>query len=262
MPKATTRPPKRGNSTPKRGNSTIAALVEQARRELQYGAIRTQIWFFRVHGRRMSAGTIRRTFRDIGLPLLRRTKKRRPKQLTLFEKFRPGDSVQVGVKVVKIAGQKVYQYTTLDDCTRMRVLRLYRRQHQRPSLLFLSELCRAFPFPIHKLQTDNGAEFSFALSLAVREAGIRHRYIRPRCPEQNGKVERSHRIDDEEFWGRQAFADYEAAAVGLRAWARRYNDDRFSLALSGRMPAEKLAALTSIRTHLRRESSPSNPVRS
>jgi transposase InsO family protein len=50
--------------------------------------------------------------------------------------------------------------------------------------------------------------------------GIRHRYIRPRCPEQNGKVERSHRIDHDEFWSRHDFETFEAAAMALRAWER------------------------------------------
>src|SRR2546427_7778299 len=54
-----------------------------------------------------------------------------------------------------------------------------------------------------KLQCDNGREFPLDFVLAVEAAGIRHRYIRPRRPQQNGKVERSHRIDQEEFWGRQ-----------------------------------------------------------
>lgn len=46
-----------------------------------------------------------------------------------------------------------------------------------------------------------------AFRLAVEGAGMRHRYIKPRRPPQNGKVERSHRIDSEEFWGRHNFRD-------------------------------------------------------
>jgi transposase InsO family protein len=88
-----------------------------------------------------------------------------------------------------------------------------------------------------------GHEFPFAFALAVEALGIRHRYIKPRRPQQNGKVERSHRIDHEEFWGRQRFDDFAAATIGLRAWETRYNHERFSLALQGRTPAEKLASL-------------------
>jgi transposase InsO family protein len=123
------------------------------------------------------------------------------------------------------------------------VLRLYRRLHHRSSLAFLTELQRAFPFPVRRLQCDHGQEFSFAFVLAVEAAGIRHRYIRPRHPQQNGKVERSHRIDQEEFWGRHRFQDFAAAATALREWEVQYNHQRFSLALQGRTPAEKLAAV-------------------
>ena len=133
----------------------VIELIGQARRDLAYGAQRTQLWLRRVHEVRVAVGTIQRIFRDIGLARLRRTPKRVPRQMKLFEKAEPGESVQVDVKFVKIAGHWAFQYTALDDCTRFRVLRLYRRLHQSSSLAFLGELCRAFPFRIRKLQCDN-----------------------------------------------------------------------------------------------------------
>ena len=221
----------------------VIELIRQARRELGYGAARTRIWLLRVHHVRLAMATIQRTFTALGLPRLRRTRKRAPKQMKLFEMPAPGDSVQVDVKYVRVGGRWVFQYTALDDGTRFRVLRLYRHLRPSSSLAFLAELRRALPFPIRRLQCDNGREFSLEFALAVQAAGIRHRYIRPRCPQQNGKVERSHRIDNEEFWGRQRFDDFDVAAAAVRAWETRYNQERFSLALGGRTPAEKLLAL-------------------
>ena len=87
------------------------------------------------------------------------------------------------------------------------------------------------------------SEFALEFVLAVEEAGIRHRYIRPRRPQQNGKVERSHRIDHEEFWSRHQFGAFTEAEGALRDWERTYNLERFSLALHGETPAEKLARL-------------------
>jgi len=92
------------------------------------------------------------------------------------------------------------------------------------------------------VQTDNGNEFSLAFKLTVEEAGIAYRYIRPRRPQQNGKVERSHRMDHEEFWSRQRLTSYGEAESALRDWERHYNVERFSIALRGHTPAEKLAA--------------------
>jgi transposase InsO family protein len=62
-------------------------------------------------------------------------------------------------------------------------------------------------------------------------------------PWTTGKVERSHRVDGEEFWRRHQFSAFEAATTALRVWERTYNVDRFSMALGGETPAEKLARL-------------------
>ena len=50
-------------------------------------------------------------------------------------------------------------------------------------------------------------------------------------------------LASEELWGRHTFDDFNAAATALRGWERTYNDERFSLALQGRTPAEKLAGV-------------------
>jgi transposase len=131
----------------------VVELVRKARVDLEYGAARTRIWLLRVHQVRLAQATIQRVFRDIGIPRLRRGARRsRPRQMKLFEKEHPGDSVQVDVKVVKIGANKGYQYTALDDCTRYRVLRLYRRCNQESSRDFFAELRAALPFPIRQLQ--------------------------------------------------------------------------------------------------------------
>jgi transposase InsO family protein len=148
--------------------------------------------------------------------------------------------VQVDVKVVTLKRTRVFQYTAIDDCTRFRVLRLYRRLNQYSSTHFFGEIRRALPFPIRRLQTDRGSEFPLAFRLTVEAAGCRYRYIRPRRPQQNGKVERSHRIDAESFWQRHAFTTAEDAETALAEWEHHYNYERFSLSLGGLTPAEKL----------------------
>jgi transposase len=158
--------------------STIA-LIEQARRDLQFGAVRTRIWLDQVPRIRVAAATIRRSCRHLGYPPLRRTLKRRPRQLTLFSKERPGDSVQVDVKEIKTAGHKWYQSTALDDCTRYRILRLYPRKNHLTSLEFCSTIRHALPVAIRQVQVANGPEFSLARARAVQEAGMRLRYITP-----------------------------------------------------------------------------------
>ncbi|MDH4085156.1 MAG: hypothetical protein OEU99_16580, partial [Nitrospira sp.] len=174
-------------------------LIEQGRRDVQFGTMRTRIWLDRVHHIRVATATIHRMCRDLGYPPDRRTEPRRSRHPILFSKEHPGDCVQVDVKEVKVASQKCFQYTVLDDCTRYRVLRLYPCKYHGTSLDFLATGRQTLPFPIRKVQVDNGTESPLTFALAVEEAGNRLRYIKPRRLEQNGKVERSHRIDEEEF---------------------------------------------------------------
>ena len=47
---------------------------------------------------------------------------------------------------------------------------------------------------------DRGHEFQALFHWHVADQGIRHVYIKPRSPQLNGKVERSHRTDQQEFY--------------------------------------------------------------
>ena len=122
-----------------------------------------------------------------------------------YAKEIPGERVQMDT--CKIA-PSLYQYTAIDDCTRIRVLALYKRRSAGNSLLFLEKVIEEFPFPIQRIQTDRGREFfAYAFQEKLMEYGIKFRPLKPASPHLNGKVERSQRTDLEEFY----------ATVDLRA---------------------------------------------
>jgi len=90
----------------------------------------------------------------------------------------PGQKVQIDVKVVpsvcivgqaKEQGEKMYQYTAIDECTRFRFIAAFKEQSTYSSMRFLQQLIRRFPFKIHKVQTDNGAEFTKRFQAADEE---------------------------------------------------------------------------------------------
>jgi len=86
------------------------------------------------------------------------------------------------------------------------------------------------PFRIRVIQTDNGAEFQTGFHAHVEALDIRHVYIRPRTPHLNGKVERSHRIDDQEFYqilDQDGITDdIHLFNENLREWEDYYNYHR------------------------------------
>jgi len=98
------------------------------------------------------------------------------------------------------ARKKHYQFTAIDDCTRIRVLRIYDRCTQATAIRFLDEVLARLPFRVETIQTDNGAECQSGFHYHVLDRGIGHVSIRPATPRLNGKVERSHRIHADEFY--------------------------------------------------------------
>ena len=87
----------------------------------------------------------------------------------------PGQKVQIDVKYVPsycvLNGQKYYQYTAVDECTRWTYREMYDEHSTYSSACFLTNLVKNCPFPIREIQTDNGAEFTNALS--VKKVDIR-----------------------------------------------------------------------------------------
>lgn len=144
---------------------------------------------------------------------------------------------------LKSSRKKHYQFTAIDDCTRLRVLRLYDRLGQKTAIQFVDYVLEKLPFHVLCIQTDNGSEFQAAFHWHVLDRGIDHVYIRPATPRLNGKVERSHRIDAEEFYrmlGGVVVDDSTLFTGKLQEWEDFYNYHRPHGSLGGQTPYERL----------------------
>ena len=172
--------------------------------------------------------------------------KRHSQRWKRYEKQQPGHRVQVDVKFIEPIGgarRKYYQYTAIDDGTRLRVLRVYPRNNQKTAIQFLDDVLAKLPFKTECVQTDNGAEFQGAFHGHLLDRGIQHVYIQPRTPRLNGKVERSHRIDAEEFYrllDGVVIDDTGLFTDKLQEWENFYNFQRPHGALGGQTPYERL----------------------
>ena len=147
--------------------------------------------------------------------------------------------------------KKYYQFTAIDDCTRLRVLRIYDRLNQKTAIQFADYLLDKLPFRVEAIQTDNGSEFQSAFHWHLADRGIRHIYIKPATPRLNGKVERSHRIDGEEFYRMLkgvVIDDTQLFNDKLAEWETFYNYARPHGALGGQTPYERLRQKTTATT--------------
>ncbi len=150
----------------------------------------------------------------------------------------------------KGAEERFYQYTMIDEASRERFIYPYKEQSGYSTVDFIKRAIRYFGYKPEIIQTDNGAEFTnfsntervHAMDVLCQELGITHKLIRPRTPWHNGKVERSHRNDQERFYNYLSFYSYEDLINQMKNWL--YRSNRIPMAVLGWMsPYQKRQAL-------------------
>lgn len=218
-------------------------LTLRGRRRL--GPKRIQGELRRLHEFGLSTATIWKVLRRNSASTLRLPK--RPKTFKRYSRPVPGDRVQIDSCKI---GRGLIQFTAIDDCTRMRVLGLYPDHTTQSALHFLTErVLEEFPFPVQRIQTDNGSEFfAYAFQDALRERRIKFRPNLPYAPHLNGKVERSQQTDKVEFWPTvDRSLPVEAVEEQLDQWQHYYNWERPHSALGvGKTPMDRLVELIGI----------------
>lgn len=170
----------------------------------------------------------------------------------------PGELVEIDVIYVrKFKANWLYQFSAVDSCTRWKYLWVTKEQSNRTALQFLRKLTNVAPFKIQGVKTDNASIFTnyytgykksidplnprlHVFDLACKELGITHYLIDPGKPQQNGKVERSHRTDREEFWNAVIFRSLPELERQLATYLTWHNEEREHLGIDGLTPIEKL----------------------
>jgi len=178
----------------------------------------------------------------------------------------PGDLVEIDIKYVPslIRGKRYYQYTAIDCATRWRYLEIYENGDNESTLKFLAKLINIATFRIRAIKTDNGSCFTnryvgylksadpinprlHPLDLECQRLNMIHYLIDPGKPAQNGRVERSHRTDQEMFYDRNEFRTVLGLKKKIRQWNFYYNNLEHC-ALDGLTPNEALARVQNVCT--------------
>lgn len=201
----------------------------------------------RWHAMKVSPNGVRGVLLRHGLnrlPQKERKRSNRP-DFKRYEKKVPGHHVQVDVKFLSLKDKsgntiKKFQYTAIDDATRIRALKIYDRHNQQNAIDFIDYVVDMFPFRIKVIRTDNGHEFRTRFQWHVEELGMIHVHIKPATPRLNGKVERSHLTDQQEFYQLLQYKGDVDLHARLKEWELFYNFHRPHAALKGKTPFEVL----------------------
>ena len=222
---------RRPHSHPQQHTEAELKLIrDMRRRNPQLGLI--DLWCrLRERGYSRCVESLYRVLKHMGA-FPKRPKKKAYVPKPYEQMTRPGERVQIDVKVVPRAcgvdALRLFQYTAVDEFSRLRYLGAYEEQSTYSSADFLKKAYAFFKrkgFIIECIQTDNGFEFTNRFSNSKRDLqtlfektavslGIRHKLIRPFTPRHNGKVERSHREDQKRFYDIHRF--YSPADFGAQ----------------------------------------------
>jgi transposase InsO family protein len=214
--------------------------IVEFRKQRNLGARRIQSELFRLHDCHLSLASIHKVLTSQHVKPLK--KLRRKKEFKRYQRPIPGDRIQMDT--CKIA-PGIYQYTAVDDCSRWRVLQIYKRRTGENTLHFLDQIIEEFPFPIQRIQTDRGREF-FAMKVQEKmmDLGIKFRPNKPASPHLNGKVERSQKTDLEEFYATADLSNFETLQEELSCWQFFYNWQRPHGSLSSKTPSQVVSELS------------------
>ena len=246
-----TRPKTQPNETPIRTKERVVEI----RKENGLCALKLK-WKLGKEGIKIHERTIGKIIKNE--KLVRKYRVRKIKYKYIKAPLTPGEVVEIDVKYVpkRIGEMRYYQYTAIDCASRWRYLQIYDEQTNDHSILFLENVIRLFPYRIKAIKTDNGPIFTnyytsmtkrsdmtvktiHSLDLFCRANNIIHYLIDPGKPAQNGKVERSHREDQEKFYERNEFKTIKELKEKIIIWNEYYNNLEHC-GLNGKTPNEML----------------------
>lgn len=232
----------RPRTQPKETAIRIKERVLELRKETNLSAIKLS-WKLEKEGIDIHRRTIGKILKKEGLVRKYRTRKIKYRYLKAL--LRPGELVEIDIKYVphKVKQKKYYQFTAIDTASRWRYLRVYPDCSTFSALCFTKGLLRKAPFEIKAIKTDNGSCFTnrytgylkstdplnprlHPLDIFLKNRKITHYLIDPGKPQQNGKVERSHRTDQEHFYNSLDLSriTVEELKLQLKLWNMYYND--------------------------------------
>ena len=206
-------------------------------------------------------GSLYRVFVRLGYRQQVESTKKKSKHLGHYDTpTELGVKWQMDVKYVPTAcyvgadGERFYQYSIIEEASRERFIYAYKEQSSYSTIDFVKRAIRYFGYAPAQIQTDNGSEFTHTaktdrihpLDVLCRKLHITHKLIRPRTPWHNGKVERSHRNDQERFYNYLRFYSYEDLQIQMKRYLRRSN--RIPMAVLGwKSPIQKRQELVTAR---------------
>jgi transposase-like protein len=163
--------------------------------------------------------------------------------------------IHIDITEIYLEKKKYYLFVAIDRVTKFVYIELYENQTIENSVLFLKVVIKKFPFKIHTILTDNGAQFTYELlaehlkpkykhpfDAICEQNNIEHRLTKFKHPWTNGQVERFNRTLKEATTNKYHYDTVEQLKKHIEDYLLAYNYAKKLRSLKYMTPYEKICS--------------------
>lgn len=175
------------------------------------------------------------------------------KEKNKFDNYKIG-FVHVDITEFKVDAKKIQLFVAIERQTKFVYVEVQENATIKTAEEFLKNLIKYYPFKIHTILTDNGAQFTHysketkkehPFNSICRENDIKHRLTKPFTPQTNGLVERFNRTIKEHTIMRYFYEEINQLKEHLAQFVLAYNYAKKLKSLNYMTPYEKLVIIYS-----------------
>jgi transposase len=150
----------RPKNSPNATHTEVVGKFIYLRQNYHFGPEKIAMYLNRYHDVSISNSGVWRILKRLDMNRLPASQKHKAhdKRWKRYEKQLPGHRVQIDVKFIEPLEtakrgkrrRKFYQFTAIDDCTRLRVLRVYPALNQQTAIQFVDYVMQRLPFQVSR----------------------------------------------------------------------------------------------------------------
>jgi transposase len=240
---------RRPHTNPRATPEHIVNKLKMLRGQTGFGQKRLQLYLSIWYDVNIAENTIWKILRRSGIDMKSTKGKRRV--LKPNDPLFPGDRILIFIKKFNhpIQGKEYFYYAAVDECTHIRIGKIYGRHSTLSALDFVQYIITCFPFPIRYLHTPIDNAFTsvatsrsktHAFTINLRRLGIKHHVPTRKKSQSVSYVERIKLFDSHESFLSLPFNTVQDAEHTIHNYLLDYNNKQPRKELEMKAPIEKL----------------------
>ncbi len=240
---------RRPHHSPRATPPAIVQRLRELREKTGFGQKRLKLYLSIWYDIELSESAIWKLLKRSGVDMTIKRSHRR--KLRPNDALLPGDRVILTFKFIanRDGKQQFVQYSAIDECSRLRITKIYGRHSTLSALDFVQFGLMHFPFLIRYIQTPLDNAFAsvskprsrtHAFTMNLRKLGIKHEVPSKKKLAVNRFMERLKRFDEIEPYVTRPFSLPDELQQEAARYLYRYNNERPIPLIDNMSPVEKL----------------------